>query len=285
MTKETQQINYVKDTFEEYLSKKDHISSSDIKNFLKCPAYYHHEKYGESVKEKGRHFSIGSAIHEIILEPELFHSNYIVSPKFDRRTTKGKADAEEFELNAKGKTVITDDEMELVIGIAEQSMKNKTFVELIKESYKEVSVYSVDETTGLKLKVRPDALAKNKNTIIDIKSCNDGSLRGFKKDVYSYGYYISAPYYLDVLKRENYVFASMEKSKPYPITLYVLNDEMMEHGRKQYRMALDLLKWSYDNNFWCDYNHFELLKECYDLGNLNDFFDTLNNSDLITIIQ
>ena len=36
---------YVKDSFSEYLGKKDHISASDIKNFMKSPKYYFYKKY------------------------------------------------------------------------------------------------------------------------------------------------------------------------------------------------------------------------------------------------
>ena len=60
---------------------------------------------------------------------------------------------------------------------------------------------------------------------------------------------------------------------------------MMDYGRYQYRMALDLLKWSLNNDFWCDYVEFEILKECYLLGSIDDFFDTLKKSELIQILN
>lgn len=59
---------------------------------------------------------------------------------------------------------------------------------------------------------------------------------------------------------------------------------MIEFGKKQYRMGLDLMKWSFDNDFWCDYNQFEVLKECYELESLDNFFDTLEKSELIKIL-
>ena len=59
----------------------------------------------------------------------------------------------------------------------------------------------------------------------------------------------------------------------------------MQYGREQYRMGLDLLKWSLDNDFWCDYSQFEILKECYQLNNMDQFFDILSKSDSITILQ
>ena len=100
------EINYVKDTFSEYLGKKDHISSSDIKNFLKSPKYYYWNKYQKVEKDDGRHFAIGSALHEMIMEPHLFNKNYIVIPKTDRRTKEGKLAYEVFLIQAEGKTIL-----------------------------------------------------------------------------------------------------------------------------------------------------------------------------------
>jgi hypothetical protein len=127
-------------------------------------------------------------------------------------------------------------------------------------------------------------MCQSKSTIVDIKSCLDSSPKQFKGNVYSYGYSLSAAFYSDFLNRENYIFAAIEKQEPYQTALYSLNDEMMEYGRTQYRLGLDLLKWSYDNNYWCDHNEFEILKECHELGNLEQFFEISNNSVKITIL-
>jgi hypothetical protein len=48
-------------------------------------------------------------------------------------------------------------------------------------------------------------------------------------------------------------------------------------GRKDYRMALDLLKWSFENSFWCDYTEFEILKNIYNKGDLKDAMSILQN--------
>jgi exodeoxyribonuclease VIII len=278
-------IDYIKDTFEEYLSKKDYVSASDLKNFLHSPKYYFYEKFQKVEKESKSHFRIGSALHEIILEPHYFQSNYAVCPKFDKRTKDGKAGFDLFELENEGKTIINEEEMKMISSMSLSSLRNNTFVGLIKDSYREVSCYTMDDITGLKVRLRPDSLATNKSTITDIKSCIDSSLSKFKKDVYAYGYTLSAAYYCDFLGRENYIFAAIEKEAPYQMSLYLLSDEMMEYGRKQYRMGLDLLKWSQDNNYWCDYVEFEILKECYELGNLDNFFDILSKSEMIGIIS
>jgi exodeoxyribonuclease VIII len=283
----TQKINYVKDTFPEYLGKKDHISASDIKTFVKSPKLYYYKKYEEANKtEPERHLSIGSAIHEMILEPHQFNENFIVFPKIDKRTKEGKAKYDEFVAESQGKTILYEDEMDLVVKASYESSKNETLVELIRDSYRELSCYTTDEKTGLKIKVRPDIICKTKSTIVDIKSCLDSSYNKFKyANVEAYQYYISAAFYMDFLNRENYVFCAVEKQAPYQTSLYCLDDDFIERGRATYRLGLDLLKWSYDNSYFPDYTEFAILKECYELDNLENFFEIRKNSEKITIMR
>lgn len=278
-------VEYVKDTFDEYLSKSDYVSASDIKTFLKSPRAYFYEKNRTEPRPEQRHFAVGSAVHEYIMERELFDKNFIVSPKFDKRTKKGKEDYANFVAMAQGKTLIDEQEMKMIEQMSVNIKMNRTFVELLEGSLYEVSCYTVDKQTGLKVRLRPDILPTTKSTIVDIKSCLDSSPKKFKNDVYNYGYSLSAAYYMDFLQRENYVFAATEKNPPYQASLYVLNDEMVDYGRYQYRMGLDLLKWSKDNNYWCDYVEFEILKESYLLGDLSNVLDTIEKSELINILQ
>lgn len=281
-----QKIEYVKDSFDEYLGNKERISASDIKNFLNSPQYFFYKKFEEDKKDKTeKHFLIGTALHELILEPHQFKGNYLVTPKFDLRTNVGKSAQAEFLQQAEGKILLNMEEYEMIIKMGESATKNETFVELIWDSYRELSCYTEDEKTGLKLKLRPDSFAKTKSTITDIKTCQSSSYKSFKSDIYKFGYSITSAFYMDFLNRENYVFCAIEKQAPYQTAVYMLDDEMINYGRNQYRMALDLIKWSFDNNYWCSYNEFEILKECYELNNLENFFDVVNKSEKITIIR
>lgn len=282
----TQKIDFVKDTFEEYLGAKDHISASDIKTFLKSPKTYYFRKYLSTKKdEQERHLAIGSAIHEMVLEPHQFHQNFFVYPKIDKRTKEGRIAYEQFLIESKGKTLLSDEEMELVAIASAESMKNDTLIELMRDSYRELSCYTIDEKTGIKIKLRPDNLCKKKSTIVDLKTCLDASYYGFKRSVETYQYYISAALYADFLNRENYVFCAIEKQEPYQTSLFSIDDEYMERGRKAYRLALDLMKWCYDNKYFPDYVEFAILKECYELDNLENFFEIKSKSEKILIIR
>ena len=272
-------IEYVKDSFPTYLGLKSKISASDVKNFLKSPRYYYYQKY-ERVKkssEDERHFIVGSALHEMVLEPNEFNKHYVVSPKFDRRTSEGKKSYEDFLQEAGDRAVLTEDEIDIINKVADSVIRSKGAGELIGNSYKELSIYTKDEESGLNIRLRPDIYPKTMSTIADLKTCINSSPRGFKSDVYSYGYGITAAFYMDFAKRENYVFIACEKIAPYQVSLFVLADDIIDHARKQYRMALDLLKWSYEKNYWCNYVEFEILQECYELGNLDQFFDIKDN--------
>jgi hypothetical protein len=166
MNNTEQKIEYVKDSFAEYLGLKERISASDIKNFLSSPRYFFYKKFEEEKKDATeRHFVIGSALHELILEPEFFKNNYLVTPKFDMRTNVGKTAHAEFLESANGKVLLNIDEYELIVKMGESASKNETFLELIWDSYRELSCYTTDEKTGLKLRLRPDSFAKTKSTI------------------------------------------------------------------------------------------------------------------------
>ena len=280
------EIKYVKDSFAEYLGKKDYISSSDIKSFMKSPKYYYYNKYQKNKGDEAeRFYQVGSALHEAILEPSKFKENYCISPNFDRRTKQGKQDYIDFLSANQGKVQMFENEMDIVKGMCESASKCEPLMELIQDSYRELSIYTTDDVTGLKIKLRPDIYCKSRPTIVDLKTCVDSSPKDFKRNVYSFGYSISASYYMKFSGKENYLFCALSKNEPHEVAMYGLSDDMLEFGTKQYRIALDLLKWSYDNDYWCSHNEFSILLNCRELGNLDEFFEIAKNSDKITILQ
>ncbi len=283
----SQEIQYCQDAFSEYLNRFDCISASDVKNFLRSPAYYRFKKYEYQKEdyEESRALYIGTALHARILEPKEFENDYVVAKKFDQRTTLGKQGFKEFQEQNADKKILNYEELEMINRIAESALANKTFVELIKDSYKELSIYSVDETTGLKIRLRPDNYSRTKSVITDVKSTIDASPKGFKKDVYYYGYGITAAFYLEYSKKDSYVFLACEKQEPYPVALYTLSDDILSYGRQQIRMALDLLKFCYDNNYWPGYDEWEAMKRYYDSSNLENFFEHMKYYNLINEIK
>jgi hypothetical protein len=277
-------INFVQDTLTEYLNGEG-ISESDIRIFLKSPRlFYYHKNNNENV-ELERHIPIAMAVNEMIFYPDHFKVNYLVCPTIDKRTKEGKEQFALFAEQAKGKNIVYDNEMEMIIQTAANARMNKSFMDLLNDSYYQFSCYTIDEKTGLPIRMRPDVLPKTNESIVEFKICLDASPRKFNDDVNKNQYSISAALHIDFLRRNNFVFAAIEKSPPYQASLYMLSESMIEYGRTQYRMALDLIKWSIDNNYWCDHVEFEILKECYALESLDNALEKIQQSELIKILE
>jgi len=197
-------------------------------------------------KKESAALDLGSAVHCAILEPEKFKSNFIVSPKFDRRTKEGKANAEAFEQEAQGKTVLSEDQIEIVTGILENLKTHEIAMGMLSGGEAEYSYYAIDEETGLEIKCRPDYLGDN--CLIDIKTCQDASSDGFIRACINFGYHIQAAFYLDVYNKANgtnikeFYFVAIETSKPFAINTFLIGEAEIALGRMQYKRALKTYK-------------------------------------------
>jgi hypothetical protein len=168
--------------------------------------------------------------------------------------------------------------------IGDNALKNPTLVELIKDSIRELSIYTSDPVTGLKIRLRPDVFCENRPTIVDLKSCLNSSEKGFRKDVWNFSYLITAPFYMDFSGKKHYVFCALEKNEPYPVTLFDLSRSLLDLGRRQYRMGLDLIKFCQDRNEWPAYDGFKLMQDLYHSGSLGLWDEAKNDFDGILTI-
>jgi hypothetical protein len=80
-------LGAIQDTFEQYLSRKDCLSSSDIATLLRSPAEYFNPK-AKPAKEPG-HFILGRAVHCAVIEPAEFMKRYEELDK-EQRPNKNK---------------------------------------------------------------------------------------------------------------------------------------------------------------------------------------------------
>jgi len=188
---------------------------------------------------------IGSALHCYYLTRENFDLEYIVSPKFDRRTKAGKADFAEFQEKADGKTVINEEQFELIKGMNETISTHETAKSMLTGGESEFSYFTKDEETGLTLKCRPDHV--NKDALIDLKTARDASYKGFQKACGNLSYHVQAAFYLDVYNKANgtnlkeFYFIVVENTAPFAVAVYHLDELAIEHGRMAYVKALKTL--------------------------------------------
>lgn len=237
----------------QYHSGKE-ISHSGIVKMLKSPEHF--KQYKSGIEEPTPAMEFGSAFHAFILEPAEFAAQYVLAPKFDKRTKDGKEAAAKWDEENVGKIPLTADQIESLEKMRDSVMSHTGARSLLAEGEAETSLYWTDEITGLKCRIRPDWF--NEKGVSDLKSCVAAGKSDFSKAVANLGYDIQAAFYIDGVKAVtgktvDFYFIAVEKTAPFSTACYKASREMIEVGRAKYRGALELLKWCLENNSFPGY--------------------------------
>jgi PDDEXK-like domain of unknown function (DUF3799) len=224
---------------EDYFATKGYESNSSLKPALRSIAHFIYNK--EAPKIDKPYFNLGSAIHAAILEPVRFQNDYVISPVYNGRTKSGKQAKSEFLAENLGKFIITDDDMDIINGIAENIAYHDDAMHLLKAGKSEVSYFWQDPVTDILMRARADS--ESCYATLDIKSTDDASAKGFVKSCAKFSYDMQAYIYTEARSQvmgetKQFVFLAVEKKAPYTIGLYAASNEMLASGLIQYREAL-----------------------------------------------
>lgn len=169
---------------------------------------------------------LGTAIHSIILEPDLFDSTVAINPGIDRRSNAGKAEYAQFLAESAGKLIITDEQAQACYAVRDTVHQHPLARGLLTGGKAEQSFYAVDDETGELIKCRVDFLPDNGSMIVDVKSTEDASPAAFGKSSANYRYPVQTAWYWHVLDSafgehpQHWVFLAFEKEPPYAIGVY-----------------------------------------------------------------
>ncbi len=197
-----------------------------------------------------------------VLEPHL----YVIDPALKMKAEK-KAEHYDIVLDAhqRGKRkVLTEKQYDISRRIRDRLLREPSQARDLVESFDqtEVSVVADDPVTGVRCKVRPDGVLKSTGLIADLKTTRNIDKRGFARDIYTYGYFRSAPYYVDVcnwfgvddegaaIEWKHHVFLSVETHPPYQTVVYNLDPSDVDLGRRSYRSLLDRYAQCEKSNEW-----------------------------------
>jgi len=176
---------------------------------------------------------LGSLTHCAVLEPDELSSRYGIAP--DRRTNAGKSVAAEME--AAGIEAVTAPEMEQAMAMAASVRSHQAAAALLRDGKAEQSFWW-DDSTGLRCKCRPDWY--NGTTIVDLKTTTDAS-KGFAKSVAQWRYHVQQNHYLAGTFAERFVFIAVEKTYPYAVGVYELDETAALHGEAERRNNLQTI--------------------------------------------
>ena len=193
---------------------------------------------------------LGSAVHSLLLEPELFDDEFAIYKKdqFNLRTKAGREKKVEWESKQSEKTILNEDQELILDRIKERFDKHQDDQIITAKKYMEgdIELSHYMNYDGVPVKVRPDCLGED--FISDIKTIRpmmgkDLTPSLFKREIWNRSYHIQAMFYSDMIGRDpqNFRFIVIQTSYPYEVFVCGMDEDMIYRGRIEYQEAL--LKW------------------------------------------
>lgn len=202
-------------------------------------------------------FSLGRLAHKLLLEGrDGLEKDFAIRPDhWDSWRTKD-SQTWKAEQIAAGKTVVTEDDLIDVVGMAESLARHPLVKAGILDGAVERSLIWKDPETGIWLKSRPDVIPNASGIVADLKTTSSVTDEALAKSLGSFGYHCQGALVGDGLKEvygldmEAFALVWAEKVEPYCTRVTTLVPEDLERGRLQNRAALRSLARCLDTGKW-----------------------------------
>jgi hypothetical protein len=220
----------------------------------RSPAHYYYAKSHR--REATAAMAFGRFLHSLVLEPHTIESQYRMAPPGLKKGTKAH---DSLLIAAQGRELVGYSQWLAAHEMRDSILSHPLASQcLAKCPESEVSLTWVDPDSELPCKARLDKWCGG--VILDIKTCEDASLRGFERAVAAYKYHWQAAMYLDGAKANvkndfTFVFICVEKEPPFGVAVYTLEDAFIEAGRQSYKNALRVVRECIDKNEWPCYSN------------------------------
>ena len=228
------------------------VSASHLHAISKSPAHYYARYLAPnrppSIQTSAMLF--GSLVHTAVLEPDELSKRYGVCPP--RNTKAGKEAAAQ--MKADGIEAITQTDWDAAAAISEAVYDHPIAGDLLSQGAPEQSFWWDDKDSGLRCKCRPDWL-RSDGIVVDLKTTQDASPKGFAKSVANFRYHVQARHYLNGLEAERFVFIAVEKTYPYAVGVYELDGEALMEGGKLVQRDLRRIARCRELDQWPGYSY------------------------------
>lgn len=255
----------VKDTHQEYASKKEYVNFSTLKAYLRSPLHYKYCTDPEEERVSTEALKFGRMYHTLLLEPLEFNKEFFVlkkedmpEPTRDMRSASNRLFKKSIE--EQGFEVVSEQAYNIASKMRDQLFTNYTVTKLLQElpGSPEQSIY-LEDFHGVKSKCRIDRLLDK--SVVDLKTVEDASTEGFLKQLLKYKYHVQLAFYIDQAKQfdgkeRQGIFIVQEKRKPYAFHVIRLSDDFIEEGRKTYLKLIEIHKDCIKKGTWEGYNYF-----------------------------
>ena len=208
---------------------------------------------------------LGTALHAFLLEHYRFNDLVAVAPRVDRRTKDGKAEWAEFESQANGRTVITEDDYDVVTAMAKSVLGHpEAFKMFQRAEHREKSITWTNEQTGLACKCRPDLLYAAGGLIADLKTASDPTPGAWSRQAASLGYHRQGAYYsagvgLAIGRETKFMHIVVGTSEPFEACAYFMDSDAIAHAEFQNQQMLNEIAAAMESGVWSAPQNREIL--------------------------
>lgn len=244
------------------------FSSSQLKDMNRSAAHFYVNNVSkEAQKETTNAMSFGTLVHTMFLEPEKFESEFVIAPKFDRRTKAGKEEAAAWEEANAGKMLVTDEDVENATRMAANLRTLSIYNEMQNNfGMAEASIFFTDPVYDLPLRIRPDWHIAPCETypnglIIDLKTTDDARPMAFSRTCANFYYDLSAAMYREGFQayygtegKPDFIYPVAERNTPFNVKEYKASDLFLSIGDERYKKSKQLLAESLLVDEWHGYS-------------------------------
>ncbi len=243
---------------EAYHALAETLGSSGLRKLARSPLHFFGstlDPHRPSAKTSDAMLA-GTLTHCALLEPDQLVQRYAVKPPaHDGRTREGK----EWIAANLGRELVTAEQMATARRQAQSVLALPEAGPLVMmNGASEVSAFWRDERTGTHCKCRPDrvtdpfefidrdGVVHRGVVLLDLKTTQDASERGFSRSMWNYRYDLQAAWYWDGFEQASgmmvlgFVFLAVESEWPHAAAAYMLDDAAMTRARAEIRELLDL---------------------------------------------
>jgi hypothetical protein len=240
----------------DYHGNRSHLSSSNLKTLLTSPEQFKHEwidgnKPVEGVKD---HFTEGSFVHALILEPDTIIKDYAIFPGMRKAGGMWEAFKEE---HGKTRTIITAAQVFRCEKLFDAYKSNKLATEVLEGALPEHSMIST--WLDVPVKCRYDGIIP-KSHIVDIKTTSQPTdIDLFRHTVQQFRYDLSAALYAQIAYNvygvlHDYYWVVLSKADQQ-CAVYKASSATLAEGAAlcvqalvTYKKCLESGIWTIDNN-------------------------------------
>ncbi|AYD84628.1 RecE-like exonuclease [Mycobacterium phage Paito] len=220
-------------------------------------------------RDPNKNYDFGHAAHKMVLgkgaklkmlDPKVHGLKADGKPAQNPTSTamwrKSAADARK-----QGLIPVAKSDMEKAQTMAGRVFQHRVAARLLSKGRAEHSIYWHDDATRVRLRCRPDFITEGlgRTICVDYKTATSANPRQFMRAVAEYGYHQQQAFYEDGLAEigltdVGFLFIVQSKTAPFTVSVCEIDPEIVELGRRQNRVAIELFARCMKQDRWPGYD-------------------------------